>query len=213
MKRVQGFAILVSVCILTVVRPPVASHSLPQKLLLVPVILNVSSYECSTASRNPATCRSRSKQFLRQIYEYARQCFAALPKIPTTPERSKLMSRVRQSGTALEIKVQSIFESLDVNYQMNVNELPGRPDLVNTADKWAVFVHGCFWHAHENCRLWKIPKTNSEFWKAKFTNNKERDIRKYKELSQIGYKVLVIWECELAEERKLISRIRQFLSV
>jgi len=121
------------------------------------------------------------------------------------------MARVRQEGTSAEIAVRKILDDLDIEYEVNVKDLPGSPDLVNSDREWAIFVHGCFWHAHEGCSRWKIPSKNREYWEEKFERNKERDKQKLEQLVEIDYSVLVVWECELGDKAKLENRIRDFL--
>jgi len=132
-------------------------------------------------------------------------------EIVTTPERSRLMARVRQKETSAEIAVRKIIEKLGIEYESNVGDLPGSPDMVNRLNRWAIFVHGCFWHAHKGCKKWKIPSRNRKFWEKKFKLNRERDKRKLASLREKGYSVLIIWECELADFDKLEKRIKIFL--
>lgn len=132
--------------------------------------------------------------------------------IKTTPERSQLMASVRQSGTSLELAVRRIVDGLGVTYETNVRDLPGTPDLVNQKDTWAIFVHGCFWHAHQGCERGTIPKRNRDFWRKKLSDNRRRDKRKIDRLEEIGYSVLVVWECELENERKLREKLRRFFT-
>jgi len=120
--------------------------------------------------------------------------------IKTTPERSRIMSSVKQKGTGPEKAVWRIAKKLDVDFETNQKDLPGRPDLVNKKDKWAIFIHGCFWHAHKGCNKWTIPKTNTDFWVDKFKENTERDKRKKAELEKLGYEVTTIWQCETENE-------------
>ena len=131
--------------------------------------------------------------------------------IVTTPERSQLMSRVRQSGTAAELAVRKIVDSCGVNFQTEATDLPGTPDLVNRERRWVIFVNGCFWHAHENCPRGTLPKRNRAFWEKKFADNRRRDEKNVKNLEIMGYSVLVVWECELKDETKLGKKIKRFL--
>lgn len=131
--------------------------------------------------------------------------------IVTTPERSQLMSRVRQSGTAAELAVRKIVSSCGVNFQTEATDLPGTPDLVNRERRWVIFVNGCFWHAHENCPRGTLPKRNRAFWEKKFADNRRRDEKNVKDLEKMGYSVLVVWECELKDETKLGKQIKRFL--
>jgi DNA (cytosine-5)-methyltransferase 1 len=131
--------------------------------------------------------------------------------LTTTPERSQLMAGVRQTGTANELSVQKILRSLGQRFTVKAKDLPGTPDIVNRTGQWAIFVHGCFWHAH-NCHLWKVPKLNRSFWKKKFAANKKRDKTKLKELRRKRYSVLTVWQCELKNEIKVRRKLQTFLS-
>lgn len=121
------------------------------------------------------------------------------------------MSRVRQTGTSAELAIRRIIHNCGVDYQTKAKDLPGTPDLVSRGEMWAIFVHGCFWHAHEGCKLWKIPKSNRAFWRKKFSDNRRRDKTNIESLEKIGYSVLVVWGCELENEKKLKRKIRKFL--
>lgn len=131
-------------------------------------------------------------------------------QLRTTPDRSKLMSRVRQTGTAPELIVRKILCSMGYRYRVKARELPGSPDIVNRSHRWAIFVNGCYWHAHR-CNLWKVPKTNSNFWIEKFQANRARDKRKSLELKRRGFKVLTLWQCELSDRKKIEARLLKFL--
>ena len=135
----------------------------------------------------------------------------ASSRLPTTSDRSQLMGRVRRSDTAAELLVRQVMRELGVRFQVNPLGLPGTPDIANKCLKWAIFVHGCFWHAHIHCRRWRIPKNNRDFWTRKFIENKIRDKRKIDLLLQLGYSVLLVWECELENVQKLRERINAFL--
>lgn len=115
----------------------------------------------------------------------------------TTQQRSERMRRVRQKDTALEVRVRKELHRRGLRYRLGGCELPGRPDLVLPKYKAAVFVHGCFWHAH-NCRRGRRPTSNVGFWEQKALANKERDARKEAELRTLGWRVFVVWQCELA---------------
>ncbi|HXD29760.1 MAG TPA: DNA mismatch endonuclease Vsr [Pyrinomonadaceae bacterium] len=131
--------------------------------------------------------------------------------LTTTPERSRLMAGVRQTGTANELSVQKILRSLGHRFTVKAKDLPGTPDIVNRSQRWAIYVHGCFWHAH-TCPLWKLPKGNRGFWTEKFAANKKRDKTKLKELRRQGYSVLTVWQCELKNEIKVRRKLQRFLS-
>lgn len=132
-------------------------------------------------------------------------------KLETTPRRSQLMMRVRQADTPPERTVRRALSALGVRYRLNVKGLPGTPDIVNRANRWAIFVHGCYWHAHEGCPRWRLPKRNREFWAEKFEANRKRDRRKIAELERLGYTVLVVWQCELEVEAELRERLERWV--
>jgi DNA (cytosine-5)-methyltransferase 1 len=129
----------------------------------------------------------------------------------TTPERSRLMARVRQTGTSAEIAVQTLLRSIGYRFSVKAKDLPGSPDIVNRSAKWAIFVHGCFWHAHD-CHLWKLPQANRQFWKEKFLANRQRDKAKRAEVRRQGYSVLTLWQCQLKNEARTKSKLRTFFA-
>ena len=113
------------------------------------------------------------------------------------------MSAVRQSGTAPEIAVRSVLESLGIEFSTNVEDKPGRPDVWLIDAGVPVFVHGCFWHRHTGCSKASTPKKNREFWLSKFKNNKNRDARVIGQLKDMGYSPITIWQCETRAESDL----------
>ena len=115
---------------------------------------------------------------------------------PTDPARSDLMRRVRQKGTKAENQVAQTLRELGLAYRRNVTSLPGSPDFANKSRNWAVFVNGCFWHHHEGCARATIPTRNRAFWTQKFSANRARDAAKTRALRSMGFRVVVIWECE-----------------
>lgn len=128
-----------------------------------------------------------------------------MTRSPTSdPRRSRLMARVRQKGTASELRVGKALRDVGVTYRLNVKSLPGSPDFANKSRKWALFVNGCFWHHHTGCRKATIPKTNISFWIDKFRSNRARDVKAIRALRERGYRVMVVWECQtsLAENMK-----------
>lgn len=133
------------------------------------------------------------------------------PTLHTTAERSRLMASVRQTGTWPEVAVQEMISSLGWQFTVKVADLPGTPDLANKTQRWAIFVHGCYWHAH-NCHLWKIPGANREYWEEKFRANQERDRRKLKQLRKLGYSCLTVWQCELINQPRTKRKLLRFLS-
>jgi DNA mismatch endonuclease (patch repair protein) len=121
------------------------------------------------------------------------------------------MGRVRQRDTAPELMVRRATTALGLRYRTRNRDLPGSPDLANRSRHWAVFVHGCYWHRHEGCPRASTPKNNQGFWLAKFEYNRARDLRAQRALQQLGFRVLVIWECETTHESALRKRLRPML--
>lgn len=129
----------------------------------------------------------------------------------TEEHRSWLMSRVRSKDTGPEMRVRSAVHKLGLRFRLYRKELPGKPDLVLKRHMIALFVHGCFWHQHRRCRFAMIPKSRTAFWRKKFLANSARDIKVRKELQKLGWRVVVIWECETRGDQLqkiLVSRIR-----
>lgn len=124
--------------------------------------------------------------------------------------------RMRQVGTRdtePELCVRRILTEAGYHYRVENRDLPGSPDIANRSRGWVVFVHGCFWHAHEGCECATLPERNREFWKNKFENNRARDRQVQTELTEAGFVVVVVWECELTNEaavrRKLLSSLEE----
>ncbi len=117
--------------------------------------------------------------------------------VHTSEKRSYNMSRIRGKNTKPEEMVRKYLFSQGFRYRKNDVRLPGKPDIVLPKHKTVIFVNGCFWHGHEGCRYFVWPQNNAGFWKAKITSNIQRDETNYSRLTQLGWKVLVVWECEL----------------
>ena len=122
-------------------------------------------------------------------------------------ERSKRMSRVRHEDTESETIVRRHLFGRGFRYRKNDRRYPGSPDIVLPKYGTAVFVHGCFWHGHPGCRAARLPKSRREFWAKKVSDNKARDRRDIRLLEQDGWKVIVIWECELKSKEKRKRRL------
>lgn len=130
-----------------------------------------------------------------------------------SPERrSWLMARVKSKNTSPELLVRRLVFSMGYRYRLHVKALPGKPDLVFLGRRKVIFVHGCFWHGHPECRYARIPKTRPEFWRDKQQRNAERDFVNESLLKQEGWKVMTIWQCELKDLEGLSARIREFLN-
>lgn len=112
-------------------------------------------------------------------------------------KRSEIMSRVTGKETKPEIIVRKYLFARGLRYRKNVKRLPGTPDIVLPKYKTAVFVNGCFWHGHKGCKYAHLPSTNLEYWEKKIADNLERDERKKRELEELGYRVLIVWQCQL----------------
>ena len=124
--------------------------------------------------------------------------------------RSALMSRIRGKNTAPELEVRRTLHALGYRYRLHAPSLPGRPELVFPVRAKAVFVHGCFWHGHDCAQGRRRPSTNVAFWDEKARSNLERDRRKQRALEAAGWRVMVVWECEV-KAGTWISRLRRFL--
>ncbi|YCQ09616.1 DNA mismatch endonuclease Vsr [Pseudomonas sp. SA233] len=124
------------------------------------------------------------------------------------------MSRIHSADTKLEIAVRKLIFGMGYRYRLHRKDLPGKPDIVFPSRKKIIFVHGCFWHQHPDttCRIARIPKTRKNFWIPKFIANQNRDKLVITELENSGWKVFVIWECQLRDIDALRKNISDFLS-
>lgn len=112
-------------------------------------------------------------------------------------QRHFCMSRIRGKATKPELMVRQWLWSHGYRYRLNVKSVPGKPDIVLRQYRTAIFVNGCFWHGHEGCTKYVAPQSNTEFWLTKIKRNKERDQQNYKDLQEVGWHVIIIWECQL----------------
>ena len=129
----------------------------------------------------------------------------------STAQRSKVMAAIRNKNTAPERAVRSVAHRLGFRFRLHCADLPGRPDLAFPRLKKAIFVHGCFWHQHQDCARATMPRSNQKYWCAKFTGNVARDARVAAELKALGWKTIVVWECELNDVGRLQNRLKSFL--
>lgn len=129
------------------------------------------------------------------------------PRLRTDAKRRALMRRVRQSGTPPERVVCEVVAEIGLRYRRNVRSLPGSPDLANKRRRWAIFANGCFWHHHKGCKLGTRPARNAKFWTEKFAANRARDARKIKELRALGFRVVVVWQCQTRDRDQLFTRL------
>ncbi len=115
----------------------------------------------------------------------------------TREKRSWNMSRIRGKDTKIEVKVRQYLFSQGFRFRKNVAGMPGKPDIVLPKYKTAIFIHGCYWHRHEGCKNCTTPGTNREFWLKKFEQNVQNDLKNRQALQAAGWKILVLWECEI----------------
>lgn len=132
-----------------------------------------------------------------------------LADIVDRQRRSEIMSRIGPKNTAPELAVRSAAHRLGLRFRLHRKELPGSPDLVLAKHNTAVFVHGCFWHRHAGCANATTPKTRPEFWQKKFDSNVARDERNKDDLTHLGWRSMVIWECETEDQVRLERILRR----
>jgi len=139
--------------------------------------------------------------------------------IVSKAKRSEIMKTVGQRDTVAERAVRGVLRENGVHYIQNHPRLPGRPDFANRTGGWAIFVHGCFWHGHLNCKKTKsgktarVPLSNASFWSNKILENQRRDRRKAAQLRRIGIRVVTVWECELGTGMRLQRKLFRFLDL
>lgn len=126
--------------------------------------------------------------------------------------RSEIMSRVRHRDTGPEMAVRRLVHSMGYRFRLHGRGLPGKPDLVLRSHSKVIFVHGCFWHRHKDCALARVPKSRLEFWRTKLEGNRVRDEHAVRALKADGWRVLTVWECELASTEKVARRVQRFLN-
>lgn len=115
----------------------------------------------------------------------------------TKEQRHRCMAAIRGKDTKPEILVRKFLFSRGFRYRLNHPRLPGHPDIVMRKYRTCIFVNGCFWHGHEGCRYYVLPKTNTEFWKAKIERNRTRDVEEQHQLAAMGWHYITVWECQL----------------
>lgn len=127
--------------------------------------------------------------------------------------RSEIMSKIRAKDMKPEMVVRRLTFAMGYRYRLHRRDLPGTPDLVFPGRKKVIFVHGCFWHQHdsETCRIARIPKSNVDYWLPKLERNVARDAENLTQLAAMGWKALIIWECETSDPDLVRSKIRNFL--
>lgn len=122
-------------------------------------------------------------------------------------KRSEVMSRIKGQNTKPELVVRSLLHRLGYRFRLHRTTLPGKPDIVLPRFKTVIFVHGCFWHRHKDCRFAYTPKSRTDFWLKKLESNVLRDIQVKSDLETLGWRVIMIWECELRDMGQLSMKI------
>lgn len=130
----------------------------------------------------------------------------------TDERRREMMSAICSKDTVPELRVRRALWRHGIRYRLHATDLPGKPDVVLRSRRIAIFVHGCLWHLHEDCKLVRVPRSRPEYWPAKLTRNKTRDQRNIEELRSRGWTVHVIWECETLDQQRLDARLTQLLA-
>jgi len=138
-----------------------------------------------------------------------------LTDIYSKVKRSQIMASISGKNTKPEIMVRKFLFRNGFRFRINVNTMPGKPDIVLRKYKTIIFIHGCFWHGHKNCSKAKLPTTNTEFWTTKILGNIKRDIKLNSELKQQGWQIITVWECKTKnskifakEMNKIITRLK-----
>jgi len=125
--------------------------------------------------------------------------------------RSENMRRIRSRDTSPEVTVRSMVHRMGFRFRLHRKDLPGCPDIVLVCLRKIIFVHGCFWHQHSACGEGRLPKSRQEYWGPKLQRNKERDVQHRADLRRLGWRMLVVWECELKRPGHLENKLRRFL--
>ncbi|TGT56616.1 DNA mismatch endonuclease Vsr [Mesorhizobium sp. M00.F.Ca.ET.170.01.1.1] len=129
----------------------------------------------------------------------------------TVEQRSAHMARIRRADTRPERVVRSLLHQAGYRFRIQWKGVPGRPDVAFPNRRKAIFIHGCFWHGHEACSAWRLPRTRPEFWQNKIVTNRARDARQLAEATNSGWDCLVVWECQTKDKVQLDERLRSFL--
>jgi DNA mismatch endonuclease, patch repair protein len=127
-------------------------------------------------------------------------------------DRSATMRAIKGKNTAPERLVRSTLHRLGYRFRLHARELPGKPDIILRPRRAVLFVHGCFWHGHDCARGARMPKSNAGYWEAKIGRNRARDAENISKISALGFRCLILWECELKDQAALESRLTAFLT-
>jgi DNA mismatch endonuclease, patch repair protein len=130
----------------------------------------------------------------------------------TKKKRSEVMSNIRSKDTTPEIIIRSLLHISGFRFRLHSKQLPGRPDLIFSKYQCVIFVNGCFWHQHQECRGGRIPKSRKRYWEPKLLGNVERDKKNIRKLRKLGWRVKVVWECEINKNpQTTIDKVIRFL--
>lgn len=137
--------------------------------------------------------------------------------IVSTAKRSELMAGIKSKNTKPELVVRKALHARGYRFRLHGTDISGKPDVIMKKYRTVIFVHGCFWHGHTGCKLFRVPKSRTEFWLNKIKTNIDRDCRQMTELTEEGWKVLVIWECAIRNKKNdaialVLERVENFLS-
>jgi DNA mismatch endonuclease (patch repair protein) len=127
--------------------------------------------------------------------------------------RSGNMRQIRAENTAPEILLRRLLHGAGYRFRLHRKELPGKPDMTFPGRRAVIFVHGCFWHQHRACQDGHIPGSRTDYWVPKLRRNVKRDMRVRRELRNLGWRVLVVWECELKSPEKVLRKAEKFLQI
>jgi DNA mismatch endonuclease, patch repair protein len=128
-------------------------------------------------------------------------------KAPSRSPHGTRLAKQARRDTKPERQVAAALRVLGLGYRKNVRGLPGKPDFANRSKRWVIFVHGCFWHRHTGCSRATSPKSNPDFWSEKFAANRRRDAKAIRSLRAMGFKVVVIWECDVSAAQTRLSKV------
>lgn len=134
----------------------------------------------------------------------------SLADVHTIEQRRYNMQQIKATNTKPELLVRKFLHANGFRYSLHKKSLPGKPDIVLTKYKTVIFIHGCFWHGHSNCKYFTIPKTRTEWWINKINANKANDAKAVRALKKEGWKVITVWECKL-KARKIEKTLQQLL--
>jgi DNA mismatch endonuclease, patch repair protein len=123
-------------------------------------------------------------------------------------KRSEIMSKIKPKDSTQELIIRRLIFSMGYRFRLHSKDLPGKPDIVFPKYKKVIFVHGCFWHGHKNCKRAAIPATNRGFWKNKISKNLIRDKRNYALLRKIGWNYLIIWQCQIKKQNEKLLKTK-----